>query len=359
MRILIKFRFSICVLSASFFSLFLSCKLGDKDPGKSFTDDGNKIEYTKDAVFPKYEGLELAVFSTPANFTMTSDIGDRYIRLAGELAGIKNEMRLNEEQKSDTERWYINPNDPSAIVNFNTRNGDLTFNSGMKAYLGNKSTPDLLKNEKAVEQAKTYLSKLEILYKPEELVQAHVGGVNLGVHEGDKTAIFEKFTTVRFDRQLDKIPVYGHSRIIVQMAEKGKLNTLIRQWTPLDRTVAKKEELLVTDSLKRQLEKAILSENRDAQKIRLESLQLVYFDAGLGTIEPAIHVIGKTVHAIKDKAGAPSTQEFAYDSVIPLLKAPRSRYPYSHANLEKRPNDVDNSDKVEPVRKSPDDLNKK
>ena len=331
-------------------------------PAKDSTGLGNKIEYTKNAVIPQYEGLQLAVFTKPKDYKMNVDQGERLIKMCSNLSDVSgrgNELRLNEEQKSENERWYINPRDPSAIVNFNMQNGDFTFNTGMRAYTDKRSTPGLQKAERAVEQAKSYLAKLEILYNRDELVTAHIGGLNMSTHDAENNkAVYEKFTTVRFDRQLDKIPVYGHSRIIVQMAEEGKLNSLIRQWTPLNKLTTKKEEILTSPDFKKQLEQAILSENTDAQKIRLESLDLVYYDDGLGRIEPAVHVTGKTVHALKSRDGSTTSQEFSYDTVVPLLKSPGVRYPFNHSNLEKRPNQINETGKSEPGRKSEDDLNK-
>lgn len=72
----------------------------------------------------------------------------------------------------------------------------------------------------------------------------------------------------------------------VQMAEEGKLAKVIRQWPPLQRVELKSDEML---------QKAIIGENADARKVRIGSLQLVYYDNGTGIIEPAIRVVGKIV----------------------------------------------------------------
>jgi hypothetical protein len=230
---------------------------------------------------------------------------------------------------------------------------------GVAQYLGNRTTPKLLKADKAVERAREYLTKLGFPIQESELAVVHVGGMNQGVFDGKQSTVYEKFTTVRFGRILDKIPVYGHARIFVQMAEEGKLTKVIRQWTPLEKAAVKSEEIIAADDLKKRLEQAILGENADAQKVRIGSLELVYYDNGTGIIEPAIRVKGKTVHSSTGKDGKSITEEFPYDTVVPLLKTPQLRYPFTHGGVAKAPTETDREDMQQEIRRSDDDMKKK
>ncbi|MBI1803216.1 MAG: hypothetical protein HYR77_02005 [Ignavibacteria bacterium] len=80
--------------------------------------------------------------------------------------------------------------------------------------------------------------------------------------------------------------------------------------------------------LKKDFEKYVLSENTDAQKISVTSIELVYYDNGKGIIEPALRAKAETEYAT-DKAKQ-KTMKFPYDIVVPLLKTPQAIYSYMH-----------------------------
>lgn len=345
---------SIVVLLATCFSFnFLaSCKGKPTEQPQTQPVD-NKIEYTKEATFPKIEGLNLGVYERPKDYKFTVDDGQKLLNRLRDLSRTKTQFKVNEEMQRTGETWYNSPQDPSAAARINQRNGDLSFNEGMSRYRGDKATPGLLTAAAAEQRAKEYLKQLELPVKDNDWVVAHVGGVNLGIHENDATKVVEKFTTVRFDRQLDGIPVYGHSRIVFQLAEEGRINSFFWQWSPLEKREPGKEALRMNpDEMKKQLEDAVLQENTEAQKIRIESIQLVYFDDGSGVIEPALHIKGKTLQTGRDRK-----DEFPYDTVIPLLKSPQAKYPFNH-RAEKRPNDLDNSNQAPEIPRSPDERGK-
>lgn len=329
--------------------LFAACKNNDRVP------TNNKIEYTKEAVFPKIEGQNLGIFEQAKDFRMTSDEGEKLLTQTIGLSANQLNFSVNKALQTDNETWFQSAKDPSAQASFNLKNGDFSFNCGMINYLNDNNTLGLLKDSAAAKRAREYLAQLKPSIKNEELVLAHIGGVNKGIHANDKTSIVEKFSTVRFDRQLDNIPVYGHSRIVFNLAQEGRIQTLISQWVPFERKGIEKEALVINpDDLKKSVEKGILTENTQAQKIRVEAIRLVYFDDGSGIIEPALHIKGKTIEGEKDK-----NQEFPYDVVIPILKSPRLTYSFQHDRLEKRPNESDNNTDGKQIPRSSDDSKKK
>jgi hypothetical protein len=343
--------YSLCVSMGILFILQTSCK--PKPTAE------NKIEYTKDAVFPKYMEAQMSVYNVPTDYQPNQDEFQSFLNRAIKLSGDTSKLIIKPDLKAEDGIWYSNPKDPSALIKYNLQNGDIIYDKGVKDYLNNQTTPQLLKNEKAVARAREYIKELNFQIKDSELSVAHIGGMNTAVFDGKQSTIYEKFTTVRFDRLLDKIPVYGHARIIVQMAEEGKLEKVIRQWTPLKAVALKSSDLLSTKEMKKRLEQSVISENTEATKVRIVSLTLVYFDKGTGIIEPAIRVLGKTINSLTDQDGKSSTKEFPYDTVIPLLKVPKLSYPFAHDNLANKPASIDKEDMKSEIKRSEDDINKK
>lgn len=327
-------------LSLLFFS---SCKKHPAQPAPS------KIEYAKEAVFPKVEGIELGIYEGQPDFKFTREEGERLFNRLSELSSSRPVFTVNNEMRSEGETWFNSAQDPSAAARINERNGDVLFNTGMMNYRGDNATPGLLSANAAQQRAQEYLKRLELPINESELVVAHLGGVNLGIHEEDRTQVIEKFTVVRFDRQFDKVPVYGHSRIVFQLAEEGRLNAFTWQWSPFNKRKISRQDLRTTsDEMKEQLEAAILGENTEAAKIRIESIQLIYFDDGRDAVEPALRVKGKTIYEGKKR------QEFPYDTVIPLLKNPQAKYPFQH-RVEKQPNAIDNPNDARQMPRGPDE----
>ena len=321
--------------------------------------EGIQVEYAKEVNFPNLNSLSLSVYTLNESSRITPKDVQGKLQILMDIAGVKGKYKLNDEEKSENELWFKNPEDPSSIVNFTLRNGDMTFNGGMAKYRADNSTPDLVKSDQAEKMAREYIHKLKIPVNENELVVAHIGGVNLGTYRDGKSNIYEKFTTVRFDRKLDGIPVLGHSRIVIQLAEKGRLNSIVSQWAPLNKKDVSRKDILVQDDLKKQIEKAILSENTETFKILVESLQVAYFDDGSGIIEPAVYLKGRTFHKTKDKEGKELVKDYPYDTFIPLLISPKVKYPFNHEGLAKKPSDADTTGKKEEIRRSPDDLNKR
>jgi len=274
-----------------------------------------------------------------------------------QYAGASSEFDLANAIKENGILFYKNPKDPSAILNVNLANGDISLNRGTMAYAGLNSTPDLMKNEEALKMAKQHLAKLDLGKGDENFMTVgHVGGVNMTMHDdkqGDK--IYEKFTTVRFDRELDGIPVLGHTRLLVQMGSKGSIQSLVKQWAPLSNKMISTEAIVNRDDVKKSIEKHLMDENKGAEKISIKKITLIYYDPGKGIIEPALHVIAE-VHMPRTKTNT-SFIGFKHDMVEPLLKNSRLSYTFMGEKHE-MPKQQDATDNKSEIPRGADEKNK-
>jgi len=315
--------------------------------------DGGLITY--DAQIPDYEKLTLNTYEVSDKARINESTASANVKKLLEVSGAGMDFVANPDAKTSDMMWFKNVKDPSAILNINLKNGDISMNRGTMQYMGNKATPDLLKEDEAVKMAKTYLTKMGVDMGDEKsMYLGHVGGVNMGSHdemEGNK--IYEKFTTVRFDRKLDNIPILGHSRIIVQMAEKGKLQGLIQQWAPMNPTAVKPEAVLAKDQVKKSIEEHLLRENEGVKKITIRKINLVYYDDGKGVIEPALHVICDLFYPASAKDS--TLKSFKYDTVEPLLKNPRIIYTFMAEKHDDHPKPQDGVDNNEPLIRGQDE----
>jgi hypothetical protein len=329
---------------------FAACKKTEQPPQPS----GSIVTYESGADIPDYEKMALSSYTVSEKARLDENGAKAMVQRTLEASGAMTEFNTKESVKDGDRLWYRNPKDPSAILNVDLRNGDVALNRGMRPYMGNTVTPDLMKNDDAVNAAKTYLQKMGVdLSDEKSIYMSHVGGVNLGTHDekqGEKT--YEKFTTVRFDRRLDGISVLGHSRVLLQLAEKGKVQSFIKQWAPVDGAKVAPEQVAKKDEVKRSLEDHLTKENEGASKITVKKIVLVYYDDGKGIMEPALHVICEVEYpGVK---GAPS-QKYKHDTVEPLLKQPRMSYTFTGEKHDAEPKKTDEVNQNEPIQRGPDE----
>jgi len=213
------------------------------------------VTYEAGATIPDYQKMTLQNYEVAAGAKTDEATAQKNVSQLLQYAGASSEFDLANAIKENGILFYKNPKDPSAILNVNLANGDISLNRGTMAYAGLNSTPDLMKNEEALKMAKQHLAKLDLGKGDENFMTVgHVGGVNMTMHDdkqGDK--IYEKFTTVRFDRELDGIPVLGHTRLLVQMGSKGSIQSLVKQWAPLSNKMISTEAIVNRDDVKNQL----------------------------------------------------------------------------------------------------------
>ena len=301
------------------------------------------ITYEAGATIPDYPKMTLQNYQVAESAKTDEATAQKNVSQLLQYVGASGEFDMANAIKENGILFYKNPKDPSAILNINLLNGDISLNRGTKAYMGLNSTPDLVKNEEAVKIAKQHLAKLNFGTGDEnQLVIGHVGGVNMTVHDdkqGDK--IVEKLTTVRFDRELDDIPVIGHTRVLVQMGSKGSVQSLVKQWAPLSNKKINNESIVNIDDVKKSIEKHLMDENKGAEKIIVKKITLIYYDTGKDVLEPALHIIAE-VQMPRGKTDSKFIG-FKHDLVEPLLKSPRLSYTFIGEKHE-MPKQLDNVD---------------
>lgn len=247
------------------------------------------------------------------------------------------ELVKNDEpaERSAERVFFRDPKDPSASLDVNRRTREVLFNKGMAAYRRDGDTPQLPGEEDAARLALGHLEKLGMLPPKDELVLAHVGGMNIGAHRADgSTAIYRKLVVVRYDRTLAGLPVFGDSRVVVRLAENGTVVGLIRRWLPVEGQKVRPEQLLTDDAIQQGIRARLIAEGRSARSIVVRSADLVMYDHGNGVIEPAIHVVANMHY--EDKVvnsrivGEIRRLDVPYDTFIPVLKNYKGRYPFMH-----------------------------
>ena len=330
-----------------------SCK-----PTKTKPDENpSVVTYEPGVTIPDYEKLSLNTYQTAENAKTDEETARKNVVGLLEYAGAAKEFDLKDGMKENDMIWYRNPKDPSAILNVNLANGDISLNRGMLAYSGNNSTPDLIKQVDAVRVATDHIQKLGFGKNDENSMKVgHVGGVNMAIHDdkdGDK--VYEKLTTVRFDRVLDNIPVIGHTRLLVQMGSKGMVQSLVKQWAPLANTAIANDSEVNKDEVKKSIETHLTNENKTATKIIVKKIDLIYYDTGKGIIEPALHIIGE-IQVPKSQTDS-TLVSFKHDMVEPILKSPRLSYTFmGEDHISPKVSDAINPD--EQIQRGEDELHR-
>jgi hypothetical protein len=315
------------------------------------------VTYENGVTIPDYEKLPLQIYEMAESAKIDETTAQKNIKQLLGFAGALDEFDLANPVKDNNMLYYKNAKEPSAILYVNLSNGDISLNKGTMAYMGFNSTQSLVKNEQAIKMATGYLQKLGFGAGEEKsMIVGHVGGVNMAIHddkEGDK--IFEKLTTIRFDRKLDDIPVVGHTRLLVQMGEKGVIQSVIKQWAPFSGKALKSESIVNRDEVKRSIEDHLTGENKGAKKIIVNKINLIYYDNGKGIYEPALHIIGVVMMPRSSKDT--TLINYKHDMVEPLLKHPRLSYTFKGED-HPSPAQSDAIDKNARMPRGPDEKNK-
>jgi hypothetical protein len=219
--------------------------------------------------------------------------------------------------------------DPSAIFHFEPRTGGLLFNKGLAGYTSENNTHGLpASNLEAVSVAIKHLKNLAFLPAKEERVVAHVGGMDMGVHRRDgSTDTYKKIVTVRFERQLDGLPVQGASRVVINLGKGGELTGLIFNWNQVEGRALSSDELHGELEIRAALESYLLANAGNAEKIVVKKSELVLYDDG-SVIEPAIYVVAQLSYNSGTIAGQTQGYENPYDFYIPVLKDFKASYPF-------------------------------
>ncbi len=226
--------------------------------------------------------------------------------------------------------------DHSAMLHVDRNTGGFVFSRGFDGMRGDASTPDLPKQDVAVLAATAVLGDLGLMPAGlgREVIVEHVGGVNMGVHgEDGANQDFEKLVTVRFARVLDGLSVQGRgSRIVVNLAEQGRLFGLVHRWQGFDARPIEARDKLTVSEIRQIAQRRLAIAAGEAKDAQLESVEIVLFDDGRGVLEPALHVVTQmTYESIRtDEIGTETveTVQNPFDFYIPVLRDARAHYPF-------------------------------
>jgi hypothetical protein len=293
------------------------------------------IRYLGHAGSIRLAGQELQTFTVKQNAPLTEEETVKVVRQLMSYTGTDLSRNRDENDKEESRIFFRSERDASAKLVIDPRTGNLLFNRGMAGYKEEKDTPDLPQLGEAQKAALGHLKSLAMIPPEEELVLIHVGGLNMGVHRDDgATSLYRKLVTVRYGRKLGGLPVIGRSRIVIQVAERGELVGLVRRWSEVQGQKISREQLRSAAEIKASLEKRLRAESGQATGILVRRTDLVMYDHGNGVIEPAIHVIASLLFEVKVVngriVGETRRLDVPYDSLEPVLKAYRSRYPFMH-----------------------------
>jgi hypothetical protein len=230
---------------------------------------------------------------------------------------------------------YSSREDPSTILEIDFESGTVVYNSGLAEYSLDRTTPNLPADREATTDAELQLRQLGLFPEsPEEVVVASVGGVATGVLSKDgSTAVFDKLKTVRFERQLDGIPVEGPgSRMIVHLGRDSKLAGLIWNWPRLQRTALARADIRTPDELRKASIERLESVSEGAASVVVQQARLVYYHDEFGVVEPAYHVEAvRTYHAVDTQSGGrsdvPVSFDAPYDFYLPVLRSSNAQIP--------------------------------
>jgi hypothetical protein len=239
-----------------------------------------------------------------------------------EATGSKGFQRAAEEEKLlGTAIALRNPDDSSASFRLDLLTDRILFNQGLAAYRALADTPGLPSQQAAPSLALRQIQALGLLPPREELVLAHIGGLNMGEAAQGQSRIFQKLRTVRFDRKLGDLPVVGKSRLVVHLGESGRLVGLVRDWVPVKARPLDPSEVLTDPEVQESIERR-LKEDLTADEVVVDRSDIVLWDRGGGVMEPAVRLQGRKL------VSSPERGEFPYDSVVPLLRRPSLKYPF-------------------------------
>jgi hypothetical protein len=220
--------------------------------------------------------------------------------------------------------------------------GRIIFNSGLKEYSGDVATEGLPSDKEAIELTKRSLAALKLDLNEKELSKPIVGGLEMSVKKDqEKPQIFKKMVTVRYNRVLDGIPVEGATRLIFTYGKKAELTSMIADWGKFEARDVKQEQIIKADDIHHQIEETILTEAKDAKKIRVVQRDVVLYDDGEGTIEPAVYIKAVLQYTRKSPEGKEETYEIPYDFYRPLVKGSKAIFPHvKDQYLQLRPKEL-------------------
>lgn len=282
------------------------------------------IDYAEGACDISLADVELNMYTVKAKDDYFMDSGES---LARKLVAYTNTpIVINDLLFSGEDRQIsiTSSEDSSASLEMNLDVGEIMVNSGYAGYFdGHGDTPNLLKKANVKKTVRGHLKNLGLFPGKDVIGSAEVQEIRLGIAEKDgATYDYCKLQYVRYERVIDGLPVEGASRIIARLAEGGRLHSLVYRWMEVKKAPLKiNPELLDSNNIIAKAEARIREMVKDAQKICVQSMDLVLYDDGEQYIEPAIRVIANlTIDGLE--------QDVPLDFYIPVAKKSKANFPF-------------------------------
>lgn len=270
-------------------------------------------------------------------------LGQQLMDYSGSAMNLATARKFNMEKR----RVYVIA-DPDSTAYFRV---DLTskafvFNASLgDTFTENGDTPALPSDLQAPDVALAHLAVMGLLPADETLHVKHVGGVGMAaLKEDGSTTEYEKLRTVVFGRRLNGLEVKGASRIVMQMGTNGNMVGLIYNWPSIEKQAAVTRDILDGSHLEARVSSKLQALYRGSSMNALDitDMELVMYDDGISTIEPALLAKGQTY--LDD-----GTQGDG-DWIIPCLKRPRASY-----TIDQRPAVAPNVIETEPQNQTDED----
>ncbi len=292
------------------------------------TAGSTKIEYSPDLRPLDYANRSFRVYSLENK--NQHNVESARVRLNATLSIINKDLRFLPDTITDTQSRYISyrrADDPSGVFEVNKITGRIVFNKGVKEYTNDSASEGLPENDRAVELARRYINLLNLSVQNGELSSPEVSGLEMSVKkEQEKPQTFRKMVTVRFNRVLDGMPVEGATRLLFSFGKKEELTSLIADWGKWQGRDVSPEQVITPDRLQQQIDQSILAAAKGSSRIIVQKRELVLYDDGAGTMEPAIYI--KAVLRYPAKAGtADQEYEVPYDFYQPIIRNSTALFP--------------------------------
>jgi hypothetical protein len=284
----------------------------------------------------RIENLELleqiGSFDRPLNVYRVAqqprDLDGRMQELIGRLGGAS-DMSFDgqrAERIGETRMSMRHPEDPSAVFEYDRRTGNFLFNAGLMKMRDEASTPNLPSQGELPRLAARHLAEIGVEPDQGEMRVVHLGGLNMAIPSaGGGSTIFEKLRTVRFHRSIDGLPVEGDTRLVMHLGEGGSLSGLVYQWPEFGRgQPLSRSQMVDPQTLRQQAMRRMTPVTEGAQRSWLTAVDLVLYDDGNGTMEPAYHVVLNRMMPLGE--GEPAMIPF--DFYLPVSAQPRAVFPF-------------------------------
>ena len=196
--------------------------------------------------------------------------------------------------------YFYGKDDASQHVEQDLTTGNITFNKGMKAYMGD-AVPQLPSPDEAQKIAETYLKANNFFPKNQgEFTLLHQGGLRAtSVLDGNKAGkVIDKLITLNYGRVLDSLPVMGRgSKIVVKVGNKGEIVGMIRRWREFSAEPKKQvavQEMITAEEANALAKRQIASEFGEKATFTINKSSKAYYDNN-GTILQPVYAFETTV----------------------------------------------------------------